>query len=420
MLKEFYTIAFYSYLTYTSCMIKRELYLSRIRPFYHSELIKVITGIRRCGKSTVILQIIDELKRGDVSDDQIIYINFEDYQFQKITNPDSLYNYISTRLHRGKKTYLFIDEIQNVENFELVINSLRATSNISIFITGSNSKLLSGELASHLSGRTVAFTLLPFTFKEYYDFQLDKGSKKRPEELLKEYLEWGGFPLVAQEDNIHSKYVILANLFDSIVLKDIVMRNNLASPLALQRVLDYVIANSSTTISGNSIAKSLNKEWKSISAPTVYDYLRYISEACVCNVVSRYDIRGKNILSFQEKVYVCDLGFFKLRENRVKDEFNYIIETLCHNELIARGYAVYVGKTQKGEVDFIAEKEGNRKYFQVAYLLENEKTVEREFGAFAGINDHYPKYLISMDRLQLSRDGIIHVPLLDWLLSPDI
>ena len=399
-------------------MVKRELYLQRIRPFYDSELIKVITGVRRCGKSTVLVQIIDELKTKGVGDDQIIYINFEDYQFQSIAHPDSLYSYIKDQIHPTKKSYLLVDEIQNVDNFELVINSFRSTTNISIFITGSNSKLLSGELASHLTGRTVEFKLLPFNFKEYYDYQCLRGFTKERDEIFADYLEWGGFPLVAKEENREVKHVILSNLYDSIVLKDIIMRNRIASPHALQRVLDYVIANSSTTISGNNIANSLSNSLQKVSAPTVYDYLRFISQACLCDIVPRYDIRGKTLLSFSEKTYVCDLGLFKLRKNRVKDEFNYIFETLCYNELISQGYKVYIGKTHSGEVDFIAEKGEQKRYYQVAYLLNSKETIEREFGALREIKDNYPKYLLTMDSLQLSRDGITHLNIVDWLLSP--
>ncbi len=419
VLNIFNTLAFAYSLEYSVFMIKRELYLERIRPFYDSELIKVITGVRRCGKSTVVFQIIEELKAQGVKDDQIIYINFEDYQFQIISNPDSLYDYIKNKIHPTKKTYLLIDEIQNVDNFELVVNSFRATSNISIFITGSNSKLLSGELATHLTGRTVEFKLLPFNFKEYHDFQRLRGSTLETDEIFRDYLEWGGFPLVAKEDDEVVKHVILSNLYDSIVLKDIIMRNRIASPHVLQRVLDYIIANSSTTISGNNIAKSLSNSAQSVSAPTVYDYLRFISEACLCDIVPRYDIRGKALLSFSEKTYVCDLGLFKLRKNRVKDEYNYIFETLCYNELISRGYKVYIGKTHTGEIDFIAEKGDQKRYFQVAYLLNTKETIEREFKALLAIKDNHPKYLLTMDSLQLSHDGITHLNIVDWLLSPE-
>lgn len=419
MLNIFNSIALLVDMRYAGCMIIREIYLERIRPFYDSELIKVISGVRRCGKSTVLVQIISELKARGVEDDQILYINFEDFQFQEITEATALYTYIQQHLKPGKKTYLFIDEIQNVDRFELVINSFRATTDVSIFITGSNSKLLSGELATHLTGRTVNFKIMPFTFREYHDFLRSRGNQRQRSELFEEYLEWGGFPLVAQEEDPRVKHVILSSHYDSIVLKDIIMRNRVASPHTLERVLDYVIANSSTTISGNAIAKSLSDHVQRVSAPTIYDYLRYISEACVCDLVPRYDIRGKAQLSFLEKVYVCDLGFFTMRKNRVKDELGYLFETLCYNELIARGYAVYVGKTQRGEVDFIAERGGKRSYYQVCYLMNSRETVEREFGAFASIADNYPRYVLSMDPVNLSRDGILHLNIIDWLLTDD-
>jgi predicted AAA+ superfamily ATPase len=398
-------------------MVKREMYLERIRPFYNSEMVKVITGIRRCGKSTIMKQIIQELKDRDIPDNKIIYINFEDYKYRKIHNADLLYEYIEKNINEQGKYYLFIDEIQNVNEFELVINSFRSTHDVSIFITGSNSKLLSGELATHLSGRTLSFRVMPFTFKEYCECQYEMQRDKTKEEWLDEYMKWGGFPLVCKEEDESSKEIILSNIYDSVVLKDIVMRNKVASPVALEKVLDYVVANSSTTISGNAIASSLTDENQAISAPTVYDYLKYIVDACICDKVSRYDIRGKKILAYEEKTYVCDLGFFHIKKNRVKDEYNYIVETICYNELIARGYQVYIGKTYKGEVDFIAQKGEEKFYVQAAYLLSDEHVIEREFGAYENINDNYPKYVITLDRVSLTRDGIIHRNLIDFLLD---
>lgn len=398
-------------------MVIRELYLERIRPFYDSEMVKVITGIRRCGKSTIMRQIVDELLTRGIAEKHIIYINFEDYKYRKISTADALYEYVEGLIQDEEKYYLFIDEIQNVNEFELVINSFRATHDISIFITGSNSKLLSGELATHLSGRTLSFRVMPFCFKEYYRYHEEAGTAKTKEELLDEYMTWGGFPLVCKEEEDTSKAVVLSNIFDSVVLKDIVMRNKVASPVALERILEYVVANSSTTISGTGIANKLSEEIQMVTAPTVYDYLRYFTEACICDKVSRYDIRGKRILSYEEKTYVCDLGFFHIKKNRVKDEYNYIVETICYNELIARGYQVYIGKTYKGEVDFIATKGEEKIYIQAAYLLSDEKVIEREFGAYDEIRDNYPKYVISMDRVPLSRNGIIHMNLMNFLLQ---
>ena len=398
-------------------MVKREQYLERIRPFYDSEMVKVITGIRRCGKSTIMRQIIDEIVSRGIDENHIIYINFEDYKYRKISNPDALYSYIEEKIKDREKYYLFFDEIQNVEEFELVINSFRSTHDASIFITGSNSKLLSGELATHLSGRTISFRVMPFNFKEFCLYKEEIGVSKSKEILLDEYMTWGGFPLVCKEEDENSKDVILSNIYDSVVLKDIMMRNKVASPVALERVLEYVVANSSTTISGNAIAASLSDERQLVSAPTVYDYLKYVSEACICDKVSRYDIRGKKILSHEEKTYVCDLGFFHIKKNRVKDEYNYIVETICYNELISRGYKVYIGKTYKGEVDFIATRGEEKIYIQAAYLLSDDKVIEREFGAYDSIDDNYPKYVISLDRISLSRDGIIHMNLIDFLLK---
>ena len=350
-------------------MVKRELYLKRIRPFYQSEMVKVITGIRRCGKSTIMRQIIEEIQAEGTDENHLIYVNFEDYKYRKISNADALYEYVEKLIIDDEKYYLFFDEIQNVDEFELVINSFRATHNVSIFITGSNSKLLSGELATHLSGRTLSFRIMPFNFQEFCEFKKSENQHGTPDEFMQEYLKWGGFPLVCKETDENSKMVLLSNIFDSVVLKDIVMRNKVASPSALEKVLDYVVANSSTTISGNGISASLEESGQNVSAPVVYDYLRYIADACVCDKVSRYDIRGKRVLSFEEKTYVCDLGFFHLKKNRVKDEYNYIVETLCYNELISRGYQVYVGKTYKGEVDFIATRGEEKIYVQAVYYL---------------------------------------------------
>jgi len=398
-------------------MVKRELYLKRIRPFYESEMVKVITGIRRCGKSTIMQQIISEIKENGITEEHIIYVNFEDYKYRRISNADALYEYVEKQIADNNKYYLFFDEIQNVEEFELVINSFRATHNVSIFITGSNSKLLSGELATHLSGRTLSFRIMPFNFQEFCEFKRIEGQNGTLEEYMQEYLKWGGFPLVCKEADESSKMVLLSNIFDSVVLKDIVMRNKVASPVALEKVLDYVVANSSTTISGNRIAVTLSETGQTVSAPMVYDYLKYISDACVCDKVSRYDIRGKKVLAFEEKNYVCDLGFFHIKKNRVKDEYNYIIETLCYNELISRGYHVYIGKTYKGEVDFIATRGDEKIYVQAAYYLSDEAVVEREFGAYEGVPDNYPKYVVSMDKLLLSRDGIIHMNIIDFCLK---
>lgn len=398
-------------------MVKRELYLQKIRPFYNSEMVKVLTGIRRCGKSTLMKQMIEELKACGIAEDKILYINFEDYKYRRLCDPSALYEYVENCINSEAKKYLFFDEIQNVDEFELVINSFRATHDVSIFITGSNSKLLSGELATHLSGRCVSFRIMPFCFREFCELKTQQNCEKNRDELLAEYMKWGGFPLVCKEENEESKEVILSNIYDSVVLKDIIMRNKISSPIVLEKILEYLVANSSITVSGNKIAAAFEETEQKVSLPTIYDYMRYIVDACICDKVSRYDIRGKKVMAFEEKTYVCDLGFFHIRKNRVKDEFNYLVETICYNELIARGYHVYVGKTYRSEVDFIAQRGEKKFYVQAAYLLTDESVAEREFGAYDTIEDNYPKYVISMDKITSERNGIIHLNLIDFLMG---
>lgn len=393
-------------------MIKREMYLERLRPFYDSELIKVVSGVRRCGKSILLKQISQELLETGVKAEDIIFLNFEDYRNRALTDPDQLYAFIEKKLDTKIKKYLLFDEIQNVKNFELVINSFRSTHEVSIFLTGSNSKILSGELATLLGGRTLTYKMMPFSFKEFCIFKNQIPNKK----LLEEYTTWGGFPIVCSAATETMKETILTNLYDSIVLKDIIMRNKISSVHALEKIVNYLIASSSLTLSGNTIAQALQDENQKTSLPTVYDYIRYITDACIVSKVERYDIRGKRALAFEEKCYVSDLGIFHLKKNRIKDEFGIIMKTLVYNELIARGYSVYIGKTYRGEVDFIAYKNQKKCYIQVAYLLSDPKTVEREFGAFLDITDNYPKYVISYDDwTQNDKEGIIHMSIMQFL-----
>lgn len=333
---------------------------------------------------------------------------------QSYTDPDEFYNFIVQRFQDESTYYLLIDEIQNVSKFEFVINSFRSTHNTSIFITSSNSKLLSGELATHLSGRTISFRMMPFTYREFLELK----GKRTDKETLQEYMEWGGFPLVCSTTDITKREMILSNLYDSVVLKDIIMRNKISSTHALNKILDDCIANSSSTFSAAQVANFLKQSRLKISTPTIYEYIRYIEEAGIMDKVERYDIRGKKILAFEEKAYVCDLGLFHLKKNKVKDEYSLIIETLIYNEFIARGYHVYIGKTFKGEVDFIVEKEQRKMYMQAAYLLHSQETIDREFGAFKDIKDNYPKYVVSYDDITIkNQDGIVHLSLLDFLMD---
>ncbi len=397
-------------------MIKRELYLNKIRPFIDSDLIKVIIGIRRCGKSVLMKQIISEIKEKHVDDAHIIYLNFEDLQFSFIENEMDLYRYIKDKIQDEGKYYLLFDEIQNVNNFEKAINSFRATLNCSVFLTGSNGKLLSGELATHLSGRYVSFRIMPFSFKEMCkvkDISKDRVSEKD----FMEYLNFGGMPQRFLMETESQVKIYLRDLYDSIVLRDIVLRSKVSDVDVLNRIVEYMVMNTSQTFSAKSISAYFESISRKVSMDTIYQYLEHITNSLIFNKVMRYDIRGKKILTRSDKFYLSDLGFAKINNTGFKTEIGALIENIVYNELINRGYEVYVGKTVKGEIDFIVMNDGEKSYYQALYLLADEKVVDREFGAYESVRDNFPKYVLSMDKLDFSRDGIVHKNILDFLLE---
>jgi hypothetical protein len=397
-------------------MIKRELYLNKIRPFIDSDLIKVIIGIRRCGKSVLMKQIISEIKEKHVDDAHIIYLNFEDLQFSFIENEMDLYRYIKDKIQDEGKYYLLFDEIQNVNNFEKAINSFRATLNCSVFLTGSNGKLLSGELATHLSGRYVSFRIMPFSFKEMCkvkDISKDRVSEKD----FMEYLNFGGMPQRFLMETESQVKIYLRDLYDSIVLRDIVLRSKVSDVDVLNRIVEYMVMNTSQTFSAKSISAYFESISRKVSMDTIYQYLEHITNSLIFNKVMRYDIRGKKILTRSDKFYLSDLGFAKINNTGFKTEIGALIENIVYNELINRGYEVYVGKTVKGEIDFIVMNDGEKSYYQALYLLADEKVIDREFGAYESVRDNFPKYVLSMDKLDFSRDGIVHKNILDFLLE---
>ena len=397
-------------------MIKREKYLSQIRDFYDKDLIKIITGIRRSGKSVLLKQIIDELKENGIKGDHIIYINFEDIKYDKINYYIKLNEFVTSKIVDSDKYYLFFDEIQLITKWEKVINSFRATLNVSIFITGSNSKLLSGELATLLSGRYVSFLMAPFSFKEVVELK----ELKTKEEIKKEFLEyilWGGMPQRFQFNNSDSMKTFLTDIFNSIVLKDIVKRYNIKNVTIFERVMEYLVTNPSQTFSSKNILNEFEKAEIPISSKTVYDCLDYAESSMLMRKSSEYDIRGKRILSRKDKYYLTDLGLGQVLNVNKKAQYGAYLENIVYNELIYRGYEVSIGNNNGKEIDFVAIKYGKREYYQVCYYLTDENVVEREFGAFSGIDDNYPKYVISMDELDFSQNGIIHKNVIDWLLD---
>lgn len=398
-------------------MIKRENYLSRIRGFYESDLVKILVGIRRCGKSVILNQIIEELKESGCDDNHIIYINFEYIEYEELKDYKKLNKYVKNQLLDKNKYYIFLDEIQKVENFEEVVNSLRAsTNNISIFITGSNSKLLSQELSSVLSGRYVIFNIFPLSYKEFIEL-----SKKKPkdEDTFWNFVKWGGLPNRCQFENVNNIKDYLHSVFDSIILRDVVDRLGLKDTVLFNLLLQYIVDTTGREFSAENVINFLKTEGKSISTETLYSYLDALCKALIIRKIYRYDIHGKAILKTLNKYYMTDLGIAQIKNNDFEINKSFAIENVVYNELLQRGYDVYIGKIKDKEVDFIAIKDNIKKYYQVSYLLVNDDVIEREFGAFKVIDDNYPKYVLSLDKTNFSQKGIIHKNIIDWLLEND-
>ena len=398
-------------------MIIREIYLSKIRPFYDQDLIKVIMGIRRCGKSVLLLQIINELKEKQIEEKQIIYINFENEDYSFIKNDIDLHNYIKAKITNKEKYYLFFDEIQNVKDWEKAINSFKASKNVSIFITGSNSDLLSGELATHLAGRYVSFKIYPLTFSEVCELKNIK-EKEEIEEAFDDYITWGGMPQrFMLTDEMQTK-TYLSDVYDSIVVKDIITRFGIKDLDLFNRIVEYIVTTPSQNFSAESLSNYFaNKDNREVAKVTLYNYLEYMTKAMLINKVDRYDIRGKRILNGKYKYYLTDLGLGQVKNIGKRPQLGAYLENIVYNELISRGYDVKIGNLEKAEIDFIATRFKEKIYIQVAYILADEAVINREFGAYKDIEDNYPKYVLTMDKHDFSQEGIIHKNVIDWLLE---
>ncbi len=400
-------------------MIKREKYLKKIRPFYEQDLIKVITGIRRCGKSVILNQIMDELRQSGVKDEQIIYINFEFTDYIDINDAKKFNDFIEKKLINKNKYYVFFDEIQNVDRWEKVVNSLKAkyNENISIFITGSNSDLLSGELATHIAGRYVSFKIYPFTFDEVCELKDIKDKDKYElERTFDDYIIWGGMPQrFLMNDELQIK-TYLSDVYNSIVVKDIIERFKIKDLDLFNKILTFIMTTPSQTFSADSLTKYLFNENIDVSKMTVYNYLEYMCRALLINKADRFDVRGKRILNGKYKYYLTDLGLGQIINNERKRQMGAYLENIVFNELISRGYDVKVGSLDSGEIDFIATRFEEKEYYQVTFHLSDD-IIEREFGVYKNIQDNYPKYVISCDTFDFSQNGIIHKNIIDFLLN---
>ena len=400
-------------------MIKRELYMSRIRPFIGSELIKVMTGVRRSGKSVMLELIREELREMGVRTEQFISINFEDMRYAHLQTAEALHEEVLRRAENiDGKVYLFFDEIQEVQNWEKCVNSLRVALDCDIYITGSNAKLLSGELATYLGGRYVEFAIYPFSFAEFLTLYRQTMPDESVQKCFQQYLLYGGMPYLA---NLHyaeepSKQY-LTDLFNSVQLKDVVRRNKVRDVDLLERIIAYLTANVGMTFSAASLVKFFKSEHRTVAAETIMNYLKYCCDAYLFYQVKRQDLQGKQILATNEKYYIADHGIREAVYGGNLRDINQILENIVYRELLRRGYTVTVGKSGSKEVDFVCDKHGERLYVQVTYLLASEETVAREFGVYEDIRDNFPKYVLSLDEFDRSRNGIKHRNIRDFLLA---
>ncbi len=395
-------------------MVKRDFYIEQLRPFMSRDIVKVLTGIRRCGKSVMLRLIREELLEQGIRNEQILQINFETKAVDYVRTADECYAYVRefAEKHPGK-IYLLLDEIQELEKWETMINSCMIDFDTDIYITGSNAKMLSGELGTYLGGRYVEFKIYPFSFREV----LSALGEVEPQEAFRTYLQRGGMPFLYQfpmDERSVRQY--LEDIYSSIILKDIAQRNRIRDMDLLKRVLQYFIYNIGNQFSATSITKYLKSENRKISNETLYNYIDYCKTACLLHLVSREDILGKQVLKFQEKIYLTDHGIREALFGNNQRDINQVMENMVYVELLRRGYDVTVGRAERAEADFVARKGEDRLYIQVSYLLAAEDTIEREFGALERIPDNYPKYVVTMDELNMGRNGIKHFNIRDFLL----
>ena len=402
-------------------MTKRELYIEKIKPFINKDIIKVLTGIRRSGKSVMLKLIMEELKQNKIDEKQFININFENLINRELTTADKLHEYILKKASEiKKKCYIFLDEIQEVKDWEKCINSLRVNEeyDFDIYITGSNAKLLSGELSTYLAGRYVEFVIYPFSFKEFLETLKSIQQDVSTREAFQKYVKFGGMPFLynlAFEEEASLQY--LKDIYSSIILKDITQRNKIRDTDLLERVISYLIMNVGNNFSATSISKFFKSENRKVSVETILNYIKEAEESFLIYRVSRDDLIGKKVLNVNEKYYIADHGMREAILGSNQRDINQIFENIIYLELLRKGYNVRVGKIDNLEVDFVCTKGNEKIYVQVAYLLASSETIEREFTSLEKIDDNYPKYVISMDEFDMSRNGIIHINIIDFLMN---
>ncbi len=404
-------------------MISRPIYTEQLKNFINKPQIKIITGIRRSGKSTVLRLLKEALLTSGIKEDQLISLNFESFSYLEFTTAPKLYAYVKEKMQQGKKNYLLLDEIQEVDGWEKAVNAFLADFDVDIYITGSNSHLLSSELATYLAGRYVEIPVFTLSFREFLDFR----KHYFPEEETKispfaTYLRKGGFPVIHTVNyDEETAYKVIRDIYSSVILRDSVQRYKIRDVELLERVIRYVFDNIGNTFSGKNVADYFKNQQRKTDINTIYNYLHALEGAFILYRVSRYDIKGKEILKTQEKFYASDVSLIYTTMGYRDRMISGILENIVFLELKRRGYQVYIGKLDNKEIDFIAEKQGDKVYIQVAYKLESNQTVEREFAPLLAVDDHYPKYVVTMDDFWKDTiDGIRHLYITDFLLSDSL
>lgn len=395
-------------------MIKREEYINKLKHFKDKDLIKVITGIRRCGKSTLFDLYIEYLLENGVEENQIIRLNLEDPIYCKLTDYLDLYNYVLKKITADKKYYVFLDEVQTISGFQKACDGLYIKKNIDLYITGSNAYLLSGELATLLSGRYIEIKMLPLSFKEFVSAKDDTNIDR----LFQQYISLGTFPYTLNLDNIDDVDIYIKNIYDSIILKDIIARKKYPDLSMLQSVVNFLLDNVGNLSSTNKIADTMTSFGRSMNVHTVESYITSLLESFIFYKATRYDVKGKQYLKTGDKYYVADPGIRYFLLGRKNGDSGHILENVVYLELLRRGYNVYIGKVDENEVDFVAINSKGIEYYQVSETVRDKKILERELKSLESIRDHNPKYLLTMDiDPETSYNGIRKINVLDWLLE---
>jgi len=397
-------------------MVQRKEYINRLIDWREKQIIKVITGVRRCGKSTLFALYIDYLKATGVSDEQIIMVNLEDVENENLLNYKSLYEYIKSKLIKDKFTYIFIDEIQQCESFEIAVDSLFIKKNVDVYITGSNANMLSGDLATLLSGRYIEIAMLPLSFSEYLEF----GTEKNIRISFNDYLKYGSFPYVAvlnKKDEIVNTYI--DGIYNTILIKDVVTREGITDVSVLESIVKFLCSNIGSPVSTKKISDTINSSGRKISINTVENYIRALCQSYILYKVDRYDIKGKQHLKTLSKYYIVDTGLRNLLLSSSAIDLGHLLENVVYLELIRRGYKVNIGKLADKEVDFVANKTNGIEYYQVSASVYDENTLKRELDPLQKISDNYPKFLLTLDDIMpnTNYEGIRQINIIDWLLT---